>query len=274
MMMNVKYYLKGMRAMIRSLYTAVSGLISLENRQNNITNNMSNANTTGFKGDNLSIKSFDEVMIQNRDKVVNGNNVVQKLGSISLGAKIDSVDTAFTQGLIKNTDKQTDFAIEGRGFFAIQRQTNNGNEVIYTRDGNFKVGNDGYLINTNSDRVLGMNKNTGALEPIFVGGDKFILDQNNNLYIGNRATHTLATADFNDYGSLEKIGDNYFKGENPIYNAQEWVTQGALEGSNVNISNEMVNMITTMRNFETNQKIVQTIDETLGKAANEIGAVK
>lgn len=76
MMMNVKYYLKGMRAMIRSLYTAVSGLISLENRQNNITNNMSNANTTGFKGDNLSIKSFDEVMIQNRDKVVNGNNVV------------------------------------------------------------------------------------------------------------------------------------------------------------------------------------------------------
>ena len=116
MMMNVKYYLKGMRAMIRSLYTAVSGLISLENRQNNITNNMSNDNTTGFKGDNLSIKSFDEVMIQNRDKVVNGNNVVQKLGSISLGAKIDSVDTAFTQGLIKNTDKQTDFAIEGRGF--------------------------------------------------------------------------------------------------------------------------------------------------------------
>ena len=254
MMMNVKYYLKGMRAMIRSLYTAVSGLISLENRQNNITNNMSNANTTGFKGDNLSIKSFDEVMIQNRDKVVNGNNVVQKLGSISLGSEIDSVDTAFTQGLIKSTDKQIDFAIEGRGFFAIQRQTNNGNEVIYTRDGNFKVGNDGYLINTNGDRV--------------------ILDQNNNLYIGNRATHTLATADFNDYGSLEKIGDNYFRGENPIYNAQVWVTQGALEGSNVNISNEMVNMITTMRNFETNQKIVQTIDETLGKAANEIGAVK
>lgn len=274
MIVNVKYYLKGMRKMIRSLYTAVSGLISLENRQANVTNNITNSNTTGFKGDNLSIKSFDDVMIQNRDKIVNGKNVNQRIGTLSLGSKIDSVDTAFTQGIIKSTDKPTDFAIEGRGFFAIQRQTDNGNEVLYTRDGNFKVGNDGYLINTNGDRVLGANKNTGALEPIFIGGDKFILDKNNNLYIGNRATHTLATADFQDYKSLEKIGDNYFKGENPIYNAQVWVTQGALEGSNINISNEMVNMITTMRSFETNQKVVQTIDETLGKAANEIGVVR
>jgi len=260
--------------MIRSLYTAVSGLISLENKQSNITNNITNANTTGFKGDNLSIKSFDEVMIQNRDKVVNGKNITQKLGSISLGAKIDSVDTTFTQGLIKSTDKKTDFAIEGRGFFAIQKQTNAGNEVVYTRDGSFKVGNDGYLMNTDGDRVLGMNKSTGTLEPIFVGGDDFVLDRNNNLYIGDRATHTLATADFQDYNTLEKIGSNYYRGENPIYNAQVSVTQGSLEGSNVSVSNEMVNMITTMRSFETNQKIVQTIDETLGKAANEIGAVK
>ncbi len=273
-MMNVKYYLKGMRKLIRSLYTAVSGLITLENRQDTITNNMTNANTTGFKGDNLSIKSFDEVMIQNRDKVVNGRNVKQKLGTISLGAKIDSVDTAFTQGLLKNTDKKTDFAIEGRGFFAIEKQNNNGNEVLYTRDGNFKVGNNGYLMTTNGDRVLGINKNTGNLEPIFVGADNILLDKNNNLFVGNVATHALATADFQDYNSLEKVGDNYYSGNNPIFNAEVYVSQGALEGSNVSITNEMVNMITTMRSFETNQKIVQTIDETLGKAANEIGSVR
>lgn len=260
--------------MIRSLYTAVSGLITLENKQDTITNNMTNANTTGFKGDNLSIKSFDEVMLQNKDRVVNGKNVTQKLGTINLGAKIDTVDTAFTQGLLKNTDKQTDFAIEGRGFFAIEKQTNTGNEVLYTRDGNFKVGNNGYLMTTSGDRVLGINKNTGDLEPIFVGSDNILLDKNNNLFVGNVATHTIATADFQNYNSLKKVGDNNYSGDNPIFNAEVHVAQEALEGSNVSITNEMVNMITTMRSFETNQKIVQTIDETLGKAANEIGAVR
>ena len=70
------------------------------------------------------------------------------------------------------------------------------------------------------------------------------------------------------------MGDNYYRDENPILNAAVNVTQGALESSNVNIANEMINMMTTMRNFETNQKMVQIIDETLGKAANEIGTVR
>lgn len=256
--------------MIRSLYTSISGLITLEKQQANINNNIANANTTGFKTDNLVTKSFDEVMIQNRDKVVGGRNVTQKLGTISLGAAIDTVSTSFTQGVLKNTDKKTDFAIEGRGFFVIQK----GNEAVYTRDGNFKIGNDGYLINTSGDRVLGVNKNTGALEPIFIGDNEIVLDNDNNLFVGNTATHTLATADFEDYNTLEKIGDNYYSAENPILNAAVNVTQGALESSNVNIANEMINMMTTMRNFETNQKMVQIIDETLGKAANEIGSVR
>lgn len=256
--------------MIRSLYTSVSGLISLENKQSNITNNIANANTTGYKGDDLAIKSFDEVMLQNRDKVVGGRNVSQKLGTLNLGSKIDSVNTMFTQGILKKTNKPSDFAIDGRGFFAVKR----GDETLFTRDGSFRVANDGYLINTSGDKVLGVNKNTGTMEPIFVGGNKFTLDGLNNLKVGDRTTHSLATADFDDYSKLKKIGDNYYKGENPVYNAQVFVHQGSLEASNINVSTEMVNMITTMRNFETNQKMVQTIDETLGKAANEIGAVR
>jgi flagellar basal-body rod protein FlgF len=256
--------------MIRSLYTAVSGLITLENQQANINNNIANANTTGFKTDTLVSKSFDEVLLQNRDKLVGNKNVTQKLGTISLGSAIDTISTSFTQGTLKNTDKKTDFAIDGRGFFAIQR----GNEVVYTRDGSFKVGNDGYLITTSGDKVLGVNKNTGAVEPIFVGSNEIVLDNENNLFIGNTAVHTLATADFEDYNTLEKAGDNYYRGDNAIFNAEVNITQGALESSNVNISNEMINMITTMRSFETNQKIVSILDETLDKAANEIGTVR
>ena len=91
--------------MIRSLYTAVSGMISLESKQSTITNNMANANTIGYKSENLAIKSFDEVYIQNKDKIAAGKNVPQRLGSLSLGAEIDTVETAFTQGALKDTGK-------------------------------------------------------------------------------------------------------------------------------------------------------------------------
>lgn len=256
--------------MIRSLYTAVSGLITLENKQATITNNIANANTTGFKGDNLSMKSFDEVLIQNRDKISGGRNVKNSIGTLSLGAEIDSVDTRFTQGLLKSTNKPTDLAIDGRGFFTVQ----NGNETVFTRDGNFKVANDGYLITNGGDRVLGTNKNTGTIEPIFVGTNNFVIDNYNGVNVNGESTYSLALADFNDYGTLTKVGDNYYSGKNPVYNAQVWVNQGYLEQSNVNVSDEMIEMMTTMRNFETNQKMVQTIDSTLEKAANEIGNVR
>ena len=115
--------------MIRSLYTAVSGLITLENKQSTIANNMANANTTGFKSEDLAIKSFNEVLIQNKDKIVGNNNYTQKLGTISLGAEIDNVITKFTQGDLKRTENNTDFAINGRGFFVVQR----GNQQVFTR---------------------------------------------------------------------------------------------------------------------------------------------
>ena len=256
--------------MIRSLYTSVSSLISLENRQSVITNNMANANTTGFKSDNLSIKSFDEVYIQNRD---NANGKPEIIGSLSLGSEIDEVNTYFSQGLLKQTSKPTDFAIEGRGFFVIQKATLNGVENLYTRDGNFKIGTDGCLMTTSGDKVLGINQNTGNVEPIFVGNSNFILDSNNTINIDGFANYTLMTADFIDYDALTKVGDNCYKGENPITNGSVWVNQGYTEGSNVSLTNEMVNMMTTMRNFETIQKMVQIIDDTLSKAAYEIGKV-
>lgn len=260
--------------MIRSLYTSVSGLITLENKQNVITNNMANANTNGFKSDNLSMKSFEDVYISNRDKVVGGRNVKNTIGTLSLGAKIDEVNTHFTQGLLKETSKPTDFAIEGRGFFVVQRATAGGSENLYTRDGNFKIGLDGTLITTDGDKVLGVNQNTGQVEPIFVGNNKFIMNENNVVQVEGFANYELLTADFNDYSTLAKVGDNYYSGENPMMNTQVWVHQGLIEGSNVTLTDEMVNMMTVMRNFETNQKMVQMLDESLGKAASEIGAVR
>ena len=255
--------------MIRSLYTAVSGMITLENQQSTIVNNISNANTTGYKSESLITKSFQEVLLQNKDKVVGNTNVTEKLGTINLGVKIDDVVTKFTQGDLKETSKSNNFAINGRGFFVVQR----GDEILYTRDGSFRVDNDGYLITTTGDRVMGINNSTGNMEGIFVGNRDYVLDKNNNINIDGGATHRLALADFEDYSTLSKIGDNYYSGDNPIYNAKVTVHQGFLEMSNVNVTNAMVDMITVMRSFETNQKIINMLDETLSKAANEIGSV-
>lgn len=257
--------------MIRSLYTSVSGLIALENRQSNIINNINNVNTNGFKSDELIMKSFKDVMLSNNE---GKNSRKVNLGTLSSGVAIDEVTTKHTQGLLKQTSNSTDFAIDGRGFFIVDRITTNGVERYYTRDGNFRVGNNGYLITSNGDYVIGENKNTGNLEPIFVGTNKFNLDVNNNILMNGNSTYRLGSADFTDYSSLKKIGDNLYKGENPIYNADVWMHQGFIESSNVSLSNEMTEMITTMRAFESNQKMIQIIDSTLSKAANEIGTVR
>ena len=256
--------------MIRSLYTATSGLITLENKQSTISNNMANANTIGYKSEDLVIKSFDEVLLQNKDKLVGSTNVTQKLGTISLGAEIDTVTTKFTQGDLKQSDSVTDFAIDGRGFFVVQK----GNERVYTRDGNFMIDNSGYLVTTTGDRVLGTNNRTGEVEPIYVGNaQNLYMNENNELYINGVSTQSMLTADFQDYNSLVKISDNYYSGEAPIYNAIVNVEQGYLESSNVNITEEMVNMITVMRNFESTQKILTMLDDTLDIAANKLGKV-
>ncbi|MBD7909825.1 MULTISPECIES: flagellar hook-basal body complex protein [Clostridium] len=256
--------------MIRSLYTAVSGMIAMENKQNTVTNNMANANTTGYKRENLATKSFKDVLVENKDKILGNNNVTQKLGKMSLGVAIDTVDTAFTQGDLKQTENIGDFAIDGRGFFAIQTPQG----VKYTRDGQFRVNNNGNLVNNSGDLVLGINNRTGAVEPINVGKGDYTIDDYNNVNVNGVSNYKLAIADFQDYSKLGKAGDNYYTGENAVYVNNATVRQGFLETSNVNIMNEMVDMISTMRSFETNQKFVSMIDESLGKAANNIGSVR
>jgi len=259
--------------MIRGLYTAISGMITQDAKQDIITNNIANANTVGFKGDNLAIRKFDDVLLQNYDKISGGKNVRNIIGSISNGSKLDSVNTDFTQGMIQSTDKSTDFAIDGKGFFTVQKNDGTNNEQYYTRDGHFHIDMNGILVNDSGDRVIGRNLQTNALEPINVGSDNFVADINGNITVNGNRMYKLYTVDFDDYGTLKKTGDNLYQGNNPTEN-NALVKQRSLEKSNVNIINAMSDMITTMRSFETNQKIVQSLDETLNKLVNEVGSVR
>lgn len=246
--------------MIRGLYTAVSGMITQEAKQDVVTNNLANVNTIGFKVDNLATKSFNEVLLSNRDKIVNGKNIKVNLGTINFGSKIDEVATSFTQGTLDSTDKETDFAINGRGFFVVERNNGINTERYYTRDGHFHVNFQGFLVNDSGDNVVGINTTTGAEQPI-------------NLNVNSLDQFNMMLVDFQDYNSLTKIGDNAYSSTGQQIPANGDIKQYSLEKSNVNITREMIEMMTVMRTFETNQKIIQSLDETLGKAANEIGRV-
>ena len=252
--------------MIRGLYTAVSGLITQQSKQEVVTNNIANVNTVGFKSDKLSLESFKEVLIQNYDGS-SGGGKRQELGGLSLGSRIDETITSFTQGAIEDTGKERDFAIVGRGFFTVER---NGNR-FFSRDGSFNVDNQGFLVSSTGDRVLGVNTSSNEISPIYVGYGNISLSDN-NIYIDNNLSYSFYTVDFDSYDNLEKIGDNLYSGDGS-FRANCEVKQNALEKSNVNIVNEMLEMMTVMRNFESNQKVVQIIDETLSKAANEVGRI-
>jgi len=258
--------------MIRGFYNSVSGLITLQNEQEVTTNNIANVSNNGYKKRDLTKSSFEDVMISNRQKIVDGKYVKNDIGNLNLGVKVNDVETIFTQGSFRATDGMTDFAIDGRGFFVAQ----NGNQEVFTRDGNFKVNQQGYLITNDGCEVLGTNIATGAREHIYIGNLKFSLDGENNIDIeGIGQTHKLLTADFSneDLKSLEPIGDNYMTKKTPIYDAVVNVRQGALESSNVDPSTELVRLMEIKRQFETNQKFVKMQDETVQKAASELGRV-
>lgn len=258
--------------MIRGFYNSVSGLITLQNEQEVTTNNITNVNNTGYKKRELTKSSFEDVMISNRQKLEDGKYVRNNIGNLNLGVKVDDVENVFTQGTFKATDGMTDFGIDGRGFFVAR----NGNQEVYTRDGNFKINQQGYLITNDGAEVLGTNVATGAREHIYIGNYKFSLDEENNINIdGIGNTHKLLTVDFKneDYKSLEPLGDNYISNGTPIYDAKVNVRQGFLEGSNVDPSAELVKLMEIKRQFETNQKFVKMQDETVQKAATELGRV-
>lgn len=252
--------------MLRGMYTSVSAMINLQGSQTVISNNIANANTTGFKSETLISKTFDDVLIKNNDKYVNGKGTAQELGTLNLGVKIDEIKTNYEQGVIVETENQTDFALNGRGFFTVRDEQGN---VFYTRDGGFNINADGYLATSSGEQVLNSNN-----QPIYVGGSSISVDSNNNLVLSSGAVHKFNIVDFDDYSSLNKVGQNLYSGEGAIATNNYRVQNMQKESSNVDIIESTAALMSNLRAFEANQKVVQVMDSTLSKIASEIGTVR
>lgn len=258
--------------MLKGLYTAYTGMIQEQNRMDVLTNNLANADTIGFKKEGATSQSFDSVLV---DKIKDDSEYIRqgrRIGSANPGVKIGEGYTDYSQGAFQVTSNTYDFALGGKGFFTVEFANKNGDtSTMYTRDGNFDVTKDGYLVTTDGDYVLGTNGRI-KLDP----NQAVTVDQNGYIFQNDRQVARLQITDFEDYNYLEHYGENYYTpvdGAETIDATDCEVFQGYLEVSNVSIVSEMVEMISVSRQYEANQKLIQTYDASMDIAANQIGKV-
>lgn len=255
--------------MIRGLYIAGTGMNVQTKRLDVISNDLANVNTTGYKKDDAVVASFDEVLMYRLKDAENNVPNDRAIGTINFGARIDQVYTQFAQGSLVKTDGLVDLALQGDGFFTVQ--TANG--IAYTRDGKFSINGDGALVTKEGYPVMGQDGPIEFGEDYLTNGGKLTVGEKGTISIDGREIDTLALVRFNDNQALTKREDNLYIANGQAEDFEGSVMQGYIEASNVNPVTAMVDMITVSRAYEANQKVIQTHDNLLGKAVNEVGRV-
>jgi flagellar basal-body rod protein FlgF len=226
----------------RGLYIAASGMMAEQIRQDQIANDLANAATPGYKADRTAQREFGDLLLTNR---ATGATV----GSQSTAVQVDRIETDFTPKPSRDTGEPLDFAIAGEGFFGVRTAQG----VRYTRNGQFTVSPQGLLVTAQGDQVLGRNGRT-----VQVGAD------------GRVDPRTLEVVRLDN---PRKEGTNLVSGTPAGTAGTGQVRAGALEASGSDAARSMVDMIASLRAFEAGQRVITTIDETLAKAATQVGSV-
>lgn len=257
--------------MVRGLYTAWTGMAAEQKRLDIISNNLANASTIAYKKDGITNQTFADVYTM-KIKDQTESHPIKNIGSMSLGVKLGETYTDYNQGSLRETGNSLDLAIEGYGFFAINRIDDNGNsEICYTRAGSFIQDQEGNVVDEHGNSLLGRN---GAIT-IPVGTSELAVSTDGYLYADGMIIDQVMIQDFEDYQSLEKLGDSMYRAldNSVLRQSNSMIHQGFIEQSNVNVVSEMVQMIAITRAYEANQKAIKTIDGTLDLAANSIGRI-
>lgn len=259
--------------MIKSLHTAATGMQAQQTNMDVTANNIANTSTVGFK---KARAEFEDLLYQNVKEpgAATGLNAIAPNGvQVGLGVKTGAVQKDFGMGSVRITNNDLDMQIEGKGFFQVAKEDG---EIAYTRNGEFKKSAQGQIVDNNGN----------VLQPeivvppevmevkIYPNGEVLgiVKDAQQPVQLGR-----IELATFVNPTGLKALGNNLFvstpasgqanvgnPGEGPIGT----VGQGQLESSNVNIVEEMVNMITTQRAYETNSKVIQASDQMLQALTN------
>ena len=261
--------------MNQSLWVAKTGLDAQQTRMSVVSNNLANVNTTGFKQDRAV---FEDLLYQNVRQ--SGGNTSQDTilpsgMNLGTGVRVVATEKLFTQGSVNQTGNAMDVAINGRGFFQILKP--NG-DLAYTRDGTFQLNDQGQLVTSSGYTVQpGITVPDGA-QSITIGTDGVV-----SVKLAGQAAPsqvgTLEISDFINPVGLQPIGENLYvetassgtaQAGTPGQNGLGQIQQGALEGSNVNVVAELVNMIETQRAYEMNSKAISTSDQMMQYVNNNL----
>ena len=250
--------------MMNSLYTAATGMSAMQMNVDTIANNLANVNTTAFKATRLR---FEDLLYQQ----VGDRQAARQGAQSGMGVAPARTELSFTQGDIKDTGVQTNMAITGAGFFQVAMPDGS---IGYTRDGSFGVDYNGQLVNASGyqlEPIIGvpLEAEPGSvtispegLVTCRINGAVDVLGQIELAHFGN--PEGLAALGNNVYAATVNSGAPLIG--NPGANETGLLTQGAIEGSNVSVMNEMVEMINAQRAFESVSKVISTSDEMLGIA--------
>ena len=259
--------------MLRSLYTAATGMEAQQLKMDTIANNLANAGTTGFKKVRAEFEELMSEQLQPATAPQPGGGSSPTPLEVGLGVRTASTQRSFAQGDMLNTQNPMDIAIEGSGFLRVQRS--NG-ETAYTRAGNLRVDAESRIVTQRGellDPELVVPAQTTALT---IQQDGTVLAK----VAGREELQTVGNIEltvFTNPAGLEAIGNNLYaatqaSGEavhaRPGEQGAGSLAQGYLEGANVKAVEEMVEMISTQRAYELNSKVIQTADQMLQKLTN------
>lgn len=261
--------------MVRGIYTAATGAIVAENNIDMIANNLANVSTIGFKRQMMQIESQPmadvyrwqsdpgpAVATQGQLSSTSSQAYVGQLGS---GADVYDTPTNFEQGSIELTGNQLDFALYGKGFFAIR----NALGIRYTRDGSFVRNPQNYLTTTNGDAVLDTQGNLITLP----AQGQISCDQAGTLSVNGAIFAKIGIYDVQNPRVVRSSGGNLLvdSGSNVTPDTTTAVIQGGNEKSNADVVRSMVDLIVAQRWFDANSKVIQTEDQATGLAISAVG---
>ena len=268
--------------MMRSLWTAASGMITQQTNVDTISNNLANINTTGFKKESAQFKSLLYQTIQEQSYDNNGDAKPSGI-QVGLGVRNSAITSQYTQGNLLETGNEYDFAIEGKGFFMVQTQDGG---VAYTRNGSFGLANgvDGVTIaNSDGNPLLDTTGTPIVIDDIYNPSD-ITVDELGELCYPDAAGVsvpigiTVGIVQFNNPSGLQKMSNSLLK-ETEASGAARLEAEDAalqrskmrqkyLEGSNVQAVDEIVSLIVAQRAYEMNSKIITAADEMMQQANN------
>ncbi len=261
--------------MMRSLWTAATGMSTQQFHIDTVANNLSNVNTTGFKKNRADFEDLIYQTLRTAGTPATNVTVVPTGIEVGHGAKVAATQKMFQQGSLKQTGNPLDLALDGEGFFRVR--TIDGT-VAYTRDGTFKIDSNGQVVNSN-----GYFLDPPIIFPEGFQMSEISISEDGRVYTKVAGNNTpvevgqITLYRFVNPAGLKAIGGNLFKetvGSGPAiegkpgYDGMAKLHQGFLEMSNVNLVDEMVDMIVAQRAYEVNSKSVSTSDSMLATAIN------